>query len=121
MLCDCSSGETRMANPWADELGLRVSSLVAGLVGGVLALSMMPQLTFRKAVAAVLGGGACAAYATPVVAELIDLSSRHVENGLAFVLGVVGMNVLGGIFKLSEKWRDKPTLDPDRIKNLGDE
>lgn len=110
-----------MQNPWTDELGFKVSSLVAGLVGGVLALSMMPQLTFRKAVAAVLGGGACAAYATPVVAEFLALTSRHIENGLAFVLGVIGMNLLGGLFKLSERWRDKPTLDPDKIKKLGDD
>jgi len=96
-----------------------VSTLVAGLVGGVLALSMMPKLTFRLSMTAVVGGGACAVYATPIVADLVNLTSRHVENGLAFILGVVGMNVLGGLFKLSEKWRDKPTLDVDEIKRLG--
>lgn len=84
-------------------------------------MSMLPQLTFRKALTAVLGGGACAAYATPVAAELAGLTSRHLENGMAFVLGVIGMNILGGIFKLSERWRDRPTLDPDKIKKLGDE
>ena len=107
--------------PWTDELGVKVSSLVAGLVGGVMALSMMPQLTFRKALAAVIGGGACAAYAPPIIVELISLDNRNLENGLAFVLGVVGMNILGGLFKISEKWRDKPTLDPDKIKRMGDE
>ena len=106
---------------WSDELGLRVSTLVAGLVGGVLALSMMPQLTWRRAMTAVIGGGACAAYGTPIVAEATGLASRHMENGLAFVLGVIGMNILGGVFKLSERWRDRPTLDPDKIKRLGDE
>lgn len=105
---------------WTDELGFKVSTLVAGLVGGVLALSMMPQLTWRKAMTAVIGGGACAAYATPIAAEFLGLASRHMENGLAFVLGVVGMNVLGGIFKLSERWRDKPTLDPGKIKKMGE-
>lgn len=104
---------------WTDALGLKVSTLVAGIVGGVLALSMMPQLTWRKAIAAVVGGGACAAYVTPIAAEFLNLTSRHMENGLAFVLGVIGMNVLGGVFKLSEQWREKPTLDPDKIKKLG--
>jgi hypothetical protein len=105
---------------WTDELGLKVSTLVAGLVGGVLALSMMPQLTWRKAMTAVVGGGACAAYATPIAAEMLGLASRHLENGLAFVLGVIGMNILGGIFRLSERWRDRPTLDPDKIRKLGE-
>jgi hypothetical protein len=108
-------------NGWTDELGLKVSTLVAGLIGGVLALSMMPQLTWRKAMTAVIGGGACAAYATPIAAEILGLTSRHLENGLAFILGVIGMNILGGIFRLSERWRDRPTLDPEKIKKLGDE
>ncbi len=69
----------------------------------------------------VIGGGACAAYATPIAAEILGLASRHLENGLAFILGVIGMNVLGGIFRLSERWRDRPTLDPEKIKKLGDE
>ena len=67
------------------------------------------------------GGGACAAYATPIMAEIVGLQSREMENGLAFVLGVVGMNILGGLFKLSEKWRQKPTLNPDKIRNIGDD
>lgn len=107
-------------NGWTDALGLKVSTLVAGLVGGVLALSMMPQLTWRKAMTAVVGGGACAAYATPIAAEVLGLGSRHLENGLAFVLGVIGMNILGGVFTLSEQWRKRPTLDPDKIKKLGE-
>jgi hypothetical protein len=106
---------------WSDELGLKVSSLVAGLIGGVMTMSMMPQLTWRRALTAVFGGGACAAYATPIAAELLGLASRHMENGLAFVLGVIGMNLLGGVFKLSERWRDRPTLDPDKIRKLGED
>jgi hypothetical protein len=106
---------------WTDELGLKVSTLVAGLVGGVLAMSMMPQLTLKKSLAAVFGGAGCAAYATPIAAEVLGMTSRHFENGLAFGLGVVGMNVLGGVFKLSERWREKPTLNPDKIKHMGDE
>lgn len=104
-----------------EELGVKTSTFVAGLVGGVLALSMMPKLTFRKSVTAVIGGGACAVYATPIVADVVSMTDRSLENGLAFVLGVCGMNVLGGLFKLSERWRDKPTLDPEKIKRMGSE
>lgn len=52
---------------------------------------------------------------------LPGLTRRSFESGLAFVLGVVGMNILGGLFKLSERWRDKPTLDPEKIKRMGSE
>lgn len=107
-------------NDWFNALGLKPSTLIAGLIGGIMALSMMPKLTVRKAVAAVVGGVACAAYVTPLVAEWVGLESRNLENGLAFGLGVIGMNVLGGIFKLSERWRDRPTLDPEKIRKIGE-
>jgi uncharacterized membrane protein YeaQ/YmgE (transglycosylase-associated protein family) len=99
-------------------LEIKVSTTVAGLIGGILALSMMPKLTFRKAVTAVIGGAACAAYATPLAVYFFSIENRNLENALAFVMGVVGMNVLGGIFTLSERWRRAPTLDPEKIKDL---
>ncbi len=107
-------------NELLNHIGVKGSTLIAGLLGGILALSMMPKLTFRKAVTAVVGGVACAAYVTPLVAEWMDLASRNVENGLAFGLGIAGMNMLGGVFKLSERWRDNPTLDPDELRKLGE-
>jgi hypothetical protein len=104
-----------------NEIGIRVGSVVAGLVGGVLSLSMLPRLTFRKAVTAVLGGGACAAYGTPLAVEYLGIASRNLENGLAFVLGVVGMNLLGGAMKLSDRWRKEPSLDLDALRKPRDE
>jgi hypothetical protein len=77
---------------------------------------MLPRLTFRKAMTAVLGGAACAAYMTPLAVEYLNIQSRHLENGMAFVLGVGGMNILGGIFRWSERWRDNPTIDLSAIK-----
>lgn len=107
-------------NDWLGAAGVKASTLIAGLIGGILALSMLPKLTYRKALTAVVGGGACAAYATPIAAEMVNLTSRNLENGLAFILGVVGMNILGGIFKLTDHWRQRPTLDPDKIRKIGD-
>lgn len=101
---------------WWDEMGIRVGTVIAGLVGGILSLSMMPRLTFRKAMTAVLGGGACAAYGTPLVVEYLGVASRNLENGLAFVLGVVGMHILGGIFTMSDRWRRNPSIDLDALK-----
>ena len=91
-----------------DHLGIQVSSVIAGLIGGILSLSMLPRLTFRKAITAVIGGAACAAYLTPLAVEYLGIASRNLENGLAFALGVAGMNVLGGIFKLSERFERAP-------------
>lgn len=101
---------------WWDVMGIQVGTVVAGLIGGILSLSMMPKLTFRKAMTAVLGGGACAAYGTPLVVEYLGVASRNLENGLAFVLGVVGMHILGGLFTLSDRWRRNPSIDLEAVK-----
>jgi len=102
---------------WMDAVGVKVGSVFAGTVGGILSLSMLPKLTFRKAVTAVLGGGACAGYLTPLVAEYLSIGSRNLENAMAFVLGVVGMNIVGGLFLMSDRWRENPTLDIEKIKS----
>ncbi len=91
-----------------DHVGISASALIAGLVGGLMSLSMLPQLTFRKAVAALIGGAACAAYLTPLAVEWLGLASRNLENGLAFALGIGGMRIIGGILKLWSKFEAAP-------------
>ena len=91
-----------------DHIGVSTSAMIAGLVGGLMSLSMLPQLTFRKAVAAMIGGAACAAYLTPLAVEWAGLSSRNLENGLAFALGIGGMRIIGGILKLWSKFEAAP-------------
>lgn len=91
-----------------EHIGISTSALIAGLVGGLMSLSMLPQLTFRKAVAALIGGAACAAYLTPLAVEWAGLSSRNLENGLAFALGIGGMRIIGGILKLWSKFEAAP-------------
>lgn len=104
---------------WMNDLGFKASTGVAGLVGGILSLSYMPELTFKKLMVALVGGIGCAAYLTPIVAELIKLESRSTENGLAFGLGFLGMKLLGGAFKLADDWSKRPTIDLDALKKLG--
>lgn len=98
-------------------LGIEPSAIMAGLVGGVAALSIMPVKTFSIAIATLIGGIGCASYVTPFSIEVINWYfeaelSRNVENGIAFLWGGIGMNVFAGIIGLSQKWRKNPTLDP---------
>lgn len=99
-----------------DHLGVSASAMVAGLVGGLMSLSMLPQLTFRKAVAALIGGGACAAYLTPLAVEYAGVGSRNLENGLAFALGIGGMRIIGGILKLWERFEKSPEETITKLK-----
>ena len=103
-----------------ESLGIEPTVIVAGLVGSVAALLLIPSLTFKQALAILVGGVGCAAYVTPLAVQIFtyyfgDLS-QNLENGMAFGLGVIGMNIIAGILKLAQQWRHKPTLD---IREIG--
>ena len=109
-----------------DTLGIEITALVAGLVGSVAALSIMPPRTFGVAIATLVGGVGCAAYVTPFSIELANWYleaelSRNVENGVAFLWGGIGMNVVAGLIGLSKQWRKNPTLDPRDIGKRDDD
>lgn len=88
-------------------LGLKIGTIAAGLIGGVASLAFITNLTPRAGFTAVLGGAICAGIFTPAAASFLAVSGS-VENALAFFLGVCGMNFVGGLFKLSERFRNSP-------------
>lgn len=103
-----------------ESLGIDPTVMVAGFVGSVAALLLIPSLTFKQAVAILVGGIGCAAYMTPVAVETVEYYlqdvSRNLENGIAFGLGVIGMNIIAGTLKLAQRWRQRPTLN---IRDIG--
>ena len=92
-------------------LGVKVSAIVAGFVGGVVSLAMIRDLTPKVAITTVIGGTACAAYLTPLIVNYLELDNGDLSNALAFLTGVCGMNGVAGVFKLSERFRANPSID----------
>lgn len=90
-----------------DLLGLKIGTIAAGLVGGVASLAFITNLTPKAGFTAVLGGTICAGFFTPAVAAFLSVTGS-MESALAFILGVCGMNFVGGLFKISEAFRNKP-------------
>jgi len=88
-------------------LGLKIGTVCAGLLGGVASLAFISNLTPRAGFAAVLGGSICAGFLTPAAASALSMTGA-MENALAFFLGVCGMNLVGGLFKLSDAFKDSP-------------
>lgn len=97
--------------PETSLLGVKLASLVAGFAGGVVSLSYIQQLTKLQALLAVMTGALVSGYCTPVVTHYLGLSFP-LENGVAFFVGLTAMNIVPGMMKLSERWRDDPKLPP---------
>jgi len=89
-------------------LGLKIGTVFAGLIGGVASLAFITNLTPKAGFMAVIGGAICAGYLTPAAAAYLSMTGS-MENALAFFLGVCGMNMVGGIFKVSENFRQNPS------------
>lgn len=87
--------------------GIKFAPLVAGFAGAVVCLSYVKQLTRWQMVAALISGALCAAYLTPVVAHFVPLPGELYTGG-AFVVGLVSMNIVPGLLKVSERFRDAP-------------
>lgn len=103
-----------MADPSSGGLvGLKLVPSVAGLVGGVVALSFVQGLNRWQAVASVFTGAATAAYGQPMVGYAMGLPDE-LAGGVGFVLGLTGMGLAG--------WAVKAAADPlavwERVRSI---
>lgn len=87
-----------MISPWA---------AIAGAFGALVSLRSVDDLTPRARVFAVVGGFGCSVYLTPLVSEVLYawagwhiLLSARGEAGIAFLLGLTGLSIIGEGMKL---------------------
>lgn len=103
-------------DPEASFLGLKFSTLLAGFVGGLVSLSFLKDLTRFQAILAVFTGIASAGYLTPALQLWIQVGPE-LENAVAFVIGLCGMNIIPGLLFVSERFRANPV---SFLKGKGD-
>jgi hypothetical protein len=88
-------------DPLENATGIKAIVLAAGFFGGVASLAHIRGLSAGKALIAVLSGTVCAAFLTPVVQHYCAFPPA-VENGVAFLLGIVGMSAVGKVLHYFE-------------------
>ncbi len=96
-----------MNGPAEAYLGIKFSATFAGLVGALISLRFIQGLTWYLALASTLSGAAAASYLTPMVVVAVQ-AGPGMENAIAFVIGLIGMNVIAGIVKLSVFFATNP-------------
>lgn len=73
---------------------------VAGFLGGVIQLSWNKNLSVWGAVVSVLAGVCSASFGTPMINWYYQLPIA-VENGTAFLLGLLGMLITGKLYQFA--------------------
>lgn len=85
---------------------LKGSYLVAGFIGAITSLSFITGITLNRAVIIILVGIISAKFATPAI--LVYLPKLDGEF-TAWMVGIVSMPVLAGIFKIANLFEKNPT------------
>jgi hypothetical protein len=89
-------------------LGIKAATVVAGFVGAVVSLSAVASLTRTQAGMAVLVGVGTSAYITPAVVYYYTIEAEPLHNGLAFMVGLVAMQVVPGVIRIAEMFKANP-------------
>lgn len=77
---------------------------VAGFAGAVLSLSFLRGLTRKEAAGAVVTGFVSSVFTTNLVVSYFGLpTDADSRNGVAFLIGLLAMNIIPGLKSISEK------------------
>jgi hypothetical protein len=93
-------------------LGLKAAPALAGFIGGVISLAFMQSLSITGKILSVLGGAFSAGYFSPLIIHYLGdaiTDAPSAENAVAFLTGLIGMNMLAGIYRVSLALREDPS------------
>ena len=87
-----------------EKIGISISFLISGLFGAILMASKSAKGNIKSAIVSVVGGMASANYLTPVLIDMLKLEETKLQNGLAFIIGFLGLRLVEIV---SEKFLNK--------------
>jgi hypothetical protein len=75
----------------------------AGTVGAVLGFLSAPGGTRRQQIANLAAGVGCALFVAPFVAERAGMQSQPSQMAFAFIIGLIGMNIVPKLLLAAER------------------
>lgn len=88
-------------------LGVKHSALLAGFIGSLVALTFLRELTRLQMLAALGTGLATSTYLTPLAMYYFSVA-QAMNDGVAFLLGVVAMNIIPAVIAITESIKNDP-------------
>ena len=97
-----------VASRLPDELGeVKHAFLIAGFLGGGIAISLQARPTWRTSAAAIVAGLGAGWFLAPALQEVAALTERA-GFGLALCLGICAQPLFGGIHAIATAFRHDP-------------
>jgi hypothetical protein len=76
------------------DFGIEIGFLISGLFGAILMVSNTSATNLKQTILSIVGGMASANYLTPVVIEMVNMGNTKLQNGLAFIIGFLGLKLV---------------------------
>lgn len=88
------------------QLGIKLSVLVAGLIGGIVSLTYHTKISFKRAVLLILTGASTAVYLQPIAEHTLGFPERF-STAVGFITGLVSMKIINFLLKNTESFLSK--------------
>ena len=84
------------------------SPFVVGFAGALVGIIVRGKLSFIAKMSVLSVGAISATYLAPGIAKWSGIDSLEYLSVVAFVIGVIGLQIMGGLIKLGEDIKDNP-------------
>lgn len=98
-------------------LGISLSHLVAGGLGGVVRAITRPEQSWLRRSAGAVAGAFLAGFMTPVAAPIAasylsrwNVPPEALAGVSGFLFGLTGLSLCEGVLRLADRWRNDPKL-----------
>lgn len=94
---------------WEEQLGLKFTAFISGIVGGIISLTYETKLSFIRALTLIFAGGITAGYSFNAIEHYWNMS--HQAMGLfSFTIGLVAMRLIDTVIKIGDLIRKDPSV-----------
>lgn len=92
-----------------EQLGIKVSALVAGLVGGIISLTFEQKLSFGRAVFLIFTGGVTAGYSFSLAEHYFGFTDQ-LGGIFGFTAGLISMRLINTLVGIAELISKNPKM-----------
>lgn len=89
------------------ELGINITLSIAGLFGSLLLIGKSAAKNLKSTLISIITGVASANYLTPIACDIARIEDGNYKNGVAFILGFLGLKGVEAISKKFIKDQEK--------------
>lgn len=94
---------------WEEQLGLKFTAFIAGIVGGIVSLTFEAKLSFIRALTLILVGGSTAGYSFEFVYHYFNVKTQ-VSGFFGFCIGLISMRLVNGLIVIGNSIQKNPAM-----------